>query len=212
MEHSYASPSPPSVAVVDDDASVLRSIERLLKSQGIEPRPYRSARQLLDDLDDIDPNCIIADLSMPDVSGLELQEMLAERHGQCPMVFITGLGDIRSSVRAMRLGAVDFLEKPFTNDELLSAVGRALDQDRATRDHSRQLQTTRNALDNLTKRERQVFEQVVLGRLNKQIAADLEITEKTVKVHRARVMRKMGVRSVARLARIAEQIETSDAV
>lgn len=195
------------VAVVDDDPGVLRSLNRLLAVHGFEPRTYSSASALLDEIDDVCPSCIISDLAMPELDGLELQEKLGEYDFDYPVVFITGRGDIRSSVHAMRRGAVDFLAKPFERGELLNAIERALEQNR----RSRKLLSARESLGSLTQRERQVFEQVVEGRLNKQIAADLGITEKTVKVHRGRVMRKMGCRSIARLARMAEQLRMAAA-
>lgn len=193
------------VAVVDDDPGVLRSLDRLLTMQGFETRTYLSAKALLEEIDDVCPSFIIADLAMPELTGLDLQEKLEEFSHDYPMVFITGRGDIRSSVRAMRGGAVDFLSKPFECGELLDAIERALEKSR----HARDLQSVRGRLETLTDRERQVFERVVAGELNKQIAANLGITEKTVKVHRGRVMRKMRVRSVARLARMAEQLGVS---
>jgi len=190
------------VAVVDDDPGVLRSLQRLLAVNGFEPRTYTSARELLDEIDSVCPSCVISDLAMPELTGLGLQAKLKEFTLDYPIVFITGRGDIRSSVRAMRSGAVDFLAKPFQRSELLDAVSRAVERGRRSRKRLRYAER----LATLTPREREVFERVVDGRLNKQIAGDLGITEKTVKVHRGRVMAKMDSRSVAQLARIAEQL------
>lgn len=197
-----------SIAVVDDDPAVLRSVARLLKLNGYSARTYCSAEVLLAELEQTRPNCIVADLSMPGTSGLELQRTLAAAGSEYPMVFITGRGDIRSSVEAMRGGAVDFLPKPFEHAELLDAIGRALDKDRESREVNRELESINERLASLTRRERQVFDGVVEGLMNKQIAGLLGITEKTVKVHRARVMSKMAVRSVAELARFAEKLGT----
>ncbi len=194
------------VAVVDDDPAVLDGVGRLLRLHGFDTRGYSSAPSLLADLEELCPDCIIADLSMPELTGLELQRELTKFNRDYPLVFITGRGDIRSSVQAMRGGAVDFLPKPFEQDELLDAVRRALERSRVSRELDRTVGSFRERLSSLTQREREVFDHVVEGRLNKQIAAELGITEKTVKVHRARVMRKMAVRSVAQLARIAERI------
>jgi RNA polymerase sigma factor (sigma-70 family) len=143
---------------------------------------------------------------MPELSGLDLQRELEDIPEYYPIVFITGHGDVRSSVEAMRGGAVDFLTKPFENKELLEAIHRAAVKGRAARETTRQLRSIQDRLDSLTPREREVFNRVVSGLMNKQIAGEMAITEKTVKVHRARVMRKMAVRSVAELARIAEKI------
>jgi FixJ family two-component response regulator len=196
----------PLIAIVDDEPAVLRSIARLLQLQGFAVKPYSSAQRLLEEIERCSPGCIVSDLSMPELSGLELQRTLAKYSEQYPIVFITGHGDIRSSVEAMRAGAVDFLTKPFEQSELLDAVERALLRSRQAREVGDKLDGMRHRVESLTQREREVFEQVVAGYLNKQIAAHLGISEKTVKVHRARVMRKMSVKSVAQLARLAEQI------
>ncbi|MGW8368360.1 MAG: response regulator transcription factor [Gammaproteobacteria bacterium] len=195
-----------SIAVVDDDPSILSSLSRLLSVQGLRARTYSSAVRLLEEIDEVRPSCIVADLSMPELSGLDLQRQLEEAQDYYPIVFITGHGDVRTSVEAMRGGAVDFLTKPFENKELLEAIYRAAIKGRAARESTRQMQSIQDRLDSLTPREREVFNRVVSGLMNKQIAGEMAITEKTVKVHRARVMRKMAVRSVAELARIAEKV------
>lgn len=199
----------PLIAIVDDDAGVLRSLSRLLRVNDFEVQAYTSAQTLLHEIEDLQPDCLIADLAMPEVDGLDLQARLADAEPGYPIVFLTGFGNVRCSVRAMRGGAVDFLSKPVEVDELLEALDRAVTLGRESRQQSERLDLLRRRLVSLTPREREVLELVVAGQLNKQIAATLGIAEKTVKVHRARVMRKMAVRSVAGLARIAERIGVS---
>lgn len=195
-----------SIAVVDDDPAVLRGLTRLLGSNGWDVQAFESPQDLLDSIKTLEPGCVIADVAMPGLSGLELQERFTADGCECPMVFITGYADVRASVRAMRGGAVDFLTKPFGATELIDAVERALRRAEQLRIERGELARTRERFASLTQREREVFEQVVAGFLNKQIAANLGISEKTVKVHRARVMRKMYVRSVVSLGRVAEQM------
>ena len=197
----------PLVAIVDDDPSVLSSLARLLEVHGLCARTFSSGERLLAGIDRLAPDCIVADLSMPGLNGLDLQRRLAGSDTERPIVFITGHGDIRSSVRAMQAGAVDFLTKPFDQAELLQAIRHALGRAQQAREANERLEHVRRRIASLTLRERQVFERVVMGKLNKQIAADLGISEKTVKVHRARVMRRMSVKSVAQLARMAEQLD-----
>ena len=188
------------VSVVDDDALVLRSIGRLLRSAGFTVRTYPSPQEFLAEGGG-DPGCVVIDLSLPGASGLQVQQTLASSGDMRPVVFISGRGDIPSSVAAMKAGAVDFLVKPFDETALLAAVGSALQRDRAARATRDQHASIRRRLAALTPREREVFDRVVAGKLNKQIAADLGTSEKTVKVHRARMMRKMGVDSLAGLVR-----------
>jgi FixJ family two-component response regulator len=195
------------IAVLDDDPAVLRSIGRLLARQGFDVRLFASPVLLLSEIASLRPSCLIADLSMPGLSGLDVQRMLAGRGISCSIIFITGHGDIRSSVQAMRGGAIDFLTKPFDSEELLDALSRAVARSASVRETDDQRALVRRRVASLTPREREVFEHVVTGLLNKQIAARLDISEKTVKVHRGRVMRKMSVRSVAQLVRAAEQME-----
>lgn len=193
------------IAVVDDDAAVLRSVGRLLQSKGYEACTYSSAASLLVEVERLRPECIVADLSMPGLDGLQFQEALHSAGLDYPIVFITGRGDIRSSVQAMRRGAVDFLVKPFEEVELFDAVKRALERSRASVEFRLRGEVMHQRVSSLTRRELDVFRQVVEGLMNKQIAANLGIAEKTVKIHRARIMRKMSVRSVAQLARLAER-------
>jgi RNA polymerase sigma factor (sigma-70 family) len=199
-------PSLSTVFLIDDDASVRRALTRLIKSAGYQVQAFGSAREFLDqNVTADDPACLVLDVRMPGLNGLDLQRELQRRNTNLPIIFVTGHGDIPMSVKAMKAGAVDFLPKPVNDADLLNAVEQALA--RATRQGSEreQLEEIRQRLETLTPREREVLEHVVSGQLNKQIASDLGTVEKTVKVHRARVMEKMGVQSLAELVRIAER-------
>lgn len=197
----------PTVFVVDDDASVLKAIGRLLRLAGYDARTFSSAQDFLAAHDQNVPGCAIFDLMMPDINGLQLQEKLANDGAIRPVVFLTGNGDIPSSVQAMKRGAVDFLTKPIHRDRLLSAVTHALELDMINRREDDSRKSIACKLAKLTPREREVLTHVVAGRLNKQIAADLGTVEKTIKVHRGRVMAKLDVRSVAELVRLTERAE-----
>lgn len=203
QQHEHAT-----VAVLDDDPAILRSMERLLRRHGFQVRSYTSPGSLLAEIAAFQPSCLIADLAMPGLTGLDVQRTLAEWGLTCPVVFVTGHGDIRTSVQAMRGGAVDFLTKPVEPDALLDALNRAISRGRLTREADDRRALIRRRIESLTFRERQVLEQVVAGLLNKQIAANLCISEKTVKVHRGRVMRKMSVRSLAQLVRATHEVES----
>ena len=196
----------PTVFVVDDDPSVLKGLSRLLRSVGWQAATYGSPEEFLRQFDPAVPGCLVLDVAMPGVDGLELQRRLADAGCPLPIVFITGHGDIPTSVRAMRAGALNFLAKPVNDDELLGAVGEAVETDRVARRAQRDMALVRERLATLTPREREVFDQVVAGKLNKQIAGDLGTVEKTIKVHRAHVMEKMGARSLAELARMGERL------
>lgn len=198
---------PATIAVLDDDPAVLRSMVRLLGAHGFDVRPYTSATVLLSEIASVRPSCLIVDLAMPGLTGLDVQRTLADRGLACPLVFVTAHGDIRTSVQAMRGGAVDFLTKPIDMYDLLNALNRAVSRGREVRALDERRALFRRRVDSLTPREREVFEQVIAGLLNKQIAAKLCISEKTVKVHRGRVMRKMSVRSLAELVRVAQEGE-----
>lgn len=189
----------PCVRVVDDDAAVLKSLDRLLRSAGFAVRTFPSPLDFLRQHDGDAPGCVVLDLSMPGLDGLQLQRALASIGDPCPIIFISGYGDVPSSVRAMKGGAVDFLTKPFDQAQLLDAVRKAIDKDRAARAARAERCSVGARVAALTPREREVMAHVVAGHLNKRIAADLCIAEKTVKVHRARVMKKMDVDSVAEL-------------
>lgn len=196
----------PTVFVVDDDPSVLMSFSRLLRSFGWQAETYGSPDDFLRHYDPAAPGCLLLDVVMPGVDGLELQRRLVDAGCPLPIVFIAGQGDVPTSVRAMRAGALNFLVKPVDDEELLTAVGEAVETDRVARRAQRDMTLVRERLATLTHREREVLDQVVAGKLNKQIAGDLGTVEKTIKVHRARVMEKMGARSLAELARMGERL------
>lgn len=197
-------PSAAVVFVVDDDASVRKSLSRLISEAGYNVRVYASPREFLAREPVAGPSCLVLDVRMPGVTGLELQQTLARAVHEIPIIFITGHGDISMSVKAMKAGAVDFLTKPFAARELLNAIERAVAKD--TRDLGAEARDDeiRARVKLLTPRESQVFALVVTGMLNKQIASELGVGEKTIKVHRARVMEKMQAKSVAALVRLAD--------
>ena len=194
----------PTVFVVDDDAGVLRAIGRLLASHDYRAELYDGAERFLSAIDPATPGCVLLDLALPGFSGLELQEHLLASGDTHPIIFLTGYGSVQASVRAMKAGAMDFIEKPFEDTQLLATVERAIERDRNARALQREASLITERLASLTPREAEVFRHVIAGRLNKQIAAKLGTAEKTVKVHRARVMHKMSVRSVAELTRMAD--------
>jgi FixJ family two-component response regulator len=196
----------PVVFVVDDDTAVLRAIERLLRAHGFNARPFSSPGPFLRAIDPSISGCILLDLSLPEVTGLDVQKQLIAAGNYQPIVFLSGYGTIRASVQAMKAGAIDFIEKPFEESLLLATVERAIERDRAQRARRIESEVYAARLGLLTPRERQVLGHVIAGRLNKQIAARLGTAEKTIKVHRARVMYKMSVRSVAELTRVADFI------
>jgi FixJ family two-component response regulator len=197
--------APATVFLVDDDPSVLRALTRLLQVAGHQVQAFRSPAEFLAAHDPAVPGCAVLDLAMPGLNGLDLQQALAASSCLRPVIFVSGRGDVPSSVQAMKAGAVDFLTKPVSEEDLLAAVRRALDRDRLMRQARAELAVIAERLSTLTPREREVLGLVVAGRLNKQIAAELGTVEKTIKVHRSRVMEKMCVRSVADLVRLAER-------
>ena len=194
------------VFVIDDDESVRRALSRLLRSSGLDVQTFPSARAFLECPPPDRPACLVLDLQLPGQSGLELQETLVRTGRDLPIVFITGHGDVPSSVRAMKGGAVDFLQKPFDGQQLLECVARALARNREQRTERAERAVLEGRVRTLTPREREVLVLVVAGRLNKQIASDLGIAEKTTKVHRGRVMAKMQAGSVAELVRMVEKV------
>ena len=198
--------SPATVFVVDDDPAVLKSLARLLRSARLEVATFNSPREFLERYDPRASGCLVLDVAMPGLNGLELQEALAAKGSTLPIIFLTGHGDIPMSVQAMKRGAVDFLTKPVNDDDLLKAVGVAIEKDRSQRQARAEVAEIQQRLDTLTLREREVLEQVIAGQMNKNIADALGIGEHTVKVHRARVMQKMGVVSLADLVRAAERL------
>jgi FixJ family two-component response regulator len=196
----------PVIRLVDDDDSFRRATTRLLRAAGYAVREFASGAELLEERSEGRPGCVLLDLSMPGMNGLQLQEQLAGRGADLPIVFLTGHGDIPASVRAMKGGAVNFLTKPVDTEDLLAGVREALACDDATREERDRLADLRARLAALTPREREVFDLVVLGLMNKQIAARLGTALRTVKAHRYRIMRKMQVDSIAELVRISEQV------
>jgi FixJ family two-component response regulator len=197
--------TPATVYVVDDDADLRKALQRLLESAGLQVAGFASAQEFLAAHDRHAAGCLVLDLSMPGLNGLQLQRELEQMASPLPIVFLTGRGDIAASVQAMKHGATDFLTKPVDDDDLLAAVHEALATDRQRRRGSAEREHVAQCLATLTERERQVLEQIVAGRLNKQIAAALGTVEKTIKFHRGNLMRKMGVRVVADLVKLAER-------
>jgi FixJ family two-component response regulator len=197
--------APFTVFLVDDDPGVLKSLTRLLKAHGHAVHAFSSPREFLARHDPSVPGCAIFDVAMPGLDGLQLQAALNAGAVPRPVTFITGKGDIPTSVRAMRAGAVDFLTKPVDHKDLLAAIARAAERDAAARRRRGELDAINARLATLTPREREVLTHVVDGRLNKQIAFNLGTVEKTIKVHRSRMMKKLGVRTVADLMRLVDQ-------
>jgi FixJ family two-component response regulator len=194
------------VYVVDDDAAIGRSLCRLIRSVGMDAVAFSSAQAFLDHPRPTGPACLVLDVRMPGLGGLDLQAKLGDARHTLPIIFITGHGNVSTSVRAMKGGAVDFLQKPFNDDELIAAVQRALALSRRAQLEASERAEIERRVHTLTPRERQVMALVVKGLLNKQIAAELGAAEKTVKVHRGRVMQKMQANSVADLVHMAERL------
>ena len=194
------------VFLVDDDPGILKALTRLLRAAGYKTKSFSSSEAFLEQHDPAVPGCAVLDIAMPDFNGLALQQKLTKNGVDLPIIFLTGHGNVPMSVRAMQAGAVDFLLKPLKGSELLKAVGRAVDRDVACRQATEGRNEILARLDMLTRREREVLSHVIGGRLNKQIAADLGTVEKTIKVHRSRMMAKMGIRTVAELVRLTERI------
>ena len=194
------------VFVIDDDPSVRGAIERLVRAVGLRVATFASGQEFLESKMPEVPSCVVLDVRLPGLSGLELQRQMSEREIHVPIIFITGHGDIPMSVQAMKAGATEFLTKPFRDQELLDAIGHAIERDRAARAERADAADLRAHLDSLTPRELEVMTLVVAGLLNKQIAGELGISEKTIKVHRANVMHKMHAGSLAELVRIAEKL------
>jgi FixJ family two-component response regulator len=190
----------PIVFLVDDEPTVVKALARLLSASGFEIRSFQSSRSFLDQHDTGVPGCIVLDMAMPELTGLDLLSKL--KSDTQPIIFISGKSDIRTSVTAMKNGAMDFLTKPVDEKKLLAAIDAALERDRAARIARAQMESIRERLATLTRREREIFDRVVRGRQNKNTAADLGISIKTIKVHRARMMRKMKTRTVAELVHL----------
>ena len=201
----------PVVYVVDDDVSVREALESLIRHSGWQPEIFASADEFLSRPRALTPSCLILDVALPGLNGLELQQRIAAELQAMPVIFITGYGDIPTSVRAMKAGAAEFLTKPFAEDVLLDAVERAIEQSEAALDRHAQVQSLRERYATLTRREREVMSLVVSGRLNKQVGSDLGISEITVKAHRGKMMHKMKARTVADLVRMATELEPATA-
>jgi len=196
----------PIVVVIDDDASIRKALENLLRSVGLDVELFKSPQEFLQSNRPDRPGCIILDVRFPGRSGLDMQREISSANTSLPIIFITGYGDIPMSVRAMKAGAVEFLTKPFRDQDLLDAVGVALEKDRVRRANEVRLSELRTRFQTLTARERQVLSLVIAGRLNKQIAGELGVSEMTVKMHRRQVMRKMQATGLAQLVRLADQL------
>src|SRR6266513_884192 len=200
-------PAPPSptIFVVDDYAPIRRAVSRLLRAAGFAVAAFGSPQEFLVQYDPRIPGCLVLDLAMPALNGLELQRILAKKGSALPIIFLTGHGDVPKSVQAMKHGASDFLTKPVNDEDLLAAVRVAIEKDHALRREQAELSEIRARLATLTPREREVLEYVVAGKMNKQIAGELGTVEQTVKIHRAHVMQKMRVQSVPELVRLTER-------
>jgi len=197
----------PTVHIVDDDPGVRKALALLMRSAGLRVQTYQSARDFLDRYDPDRPGCMILDIRMPGMSGLELQQELVARHEPIPIIILSGHGDIPMAVRAIKGGALDFIEKPFQNGTLLSLVAAGLARDRAARAERARRHDIARRLALLTPRERQVMEHLVHGELSKVAAAELGISTRTVEIHRARILKKLGVRSISEVVRMTLEVQ-----
>ena len=202
---------PPTVFVLDDDVSIRDPLKTLLRSVGLRVEFFDSPFEFLQGMRVDAPGCLILDVRLPGKSGLDLQRELAEKNISIPLIFLTAYGDIRMTVRAMKAGAIEFLTKPFRDQDLLDAVQEALERDRSRRERQAEIAILRGRLESLTPREREVLPLVVSGLLNKQMAAEIGTTEATIKVHRSQLMKKMGAKSLPELVRMADKMGISGA-
>ncbi|NLG76189.1 MAG: response regulator transcription factor [Xanthomonadaceae bacterium] len=196
----------PTIFIVDDDAAVRDALKLLLRSVGQAVETFGSAQEFLDAYSEDRPGCLVLDIRMPGMSGLELQQKLNERHSILPIIFITGHGDVPMAVEAMQAGAVDFIQKPFRDQDLIDRINQALEKDSSNRAALGERNDIRRRLDTLTPREREVLDLVVHGKANKVIAGDLKLSQRTVEIHRARVMEKMQASSLAHLVRMVLEV------
>jgi FixJ family two-component response regulator len=202
-------PASPIVFVVDDDVSVRESLELLIQNEGWQAETFASAQEFLDHPRVAIPSCIVLDVSLPGLNGLDLQQQIAWERNALPIIFITGYGDVPKTVQAMKAGAVEFLTKPFNDEVLLTAIQQALERSRLALAQEAEMQELRNCYASLTPREREVMALVVSGLLNKQVGAELGISEITVKAHRGQVMQKMKANSIADLVKMAARLHSS---
>ena len=196
----------PTVFIVDDDPSVLKALARLMRSAGLNATTFASPQEFLDNHDQNAPGCLVLDVAMPHINGLELQQMLVAQGCELPVIFLTGHGDIPMSVRAIKQGAVDFLTKPVDDNDLIEAIHDAIEKDRIARQARAKLIELQQRLAMLTPREREVLSHVVSGKRNRQIAAELGTAEQTIKIHRASLMKKLKAESLADLMKLAERL------
>ena len=200
----------PTIFIVDDDAAVRDALKLLLRSVGQAVETFGSAQEFLDAYSEDRPGCLVLDIRMPGMSGLELQQKLNEKHSILPIIFITGHGDVPMAVEAMQAGAVDFIQKPFRDQDLIDRINQALEKDSANRAALGERNDIRRRLETLTPREREVLDLVVAGKANKVIAGDLNLSQRTVEIHRARVMEKMEAHSLAHLVRMVLEVERAE--